>query len=359
MPFLLNEKIRNLTPYDPIQGEYRIRLDANESFLQPDAALQTEIAGIAAGIPLNRYPDPYAQALCNGFAAFYGVDPAHVTAGNGTDELLSLLVQSFLQKGDTLLSFMPDFSMYRFYGALSEVRLLTLEKTAQEQIDADAAIVAAKERQVRMILFSNPCNPTSLLTARETVLRFVRETETLVVADEAYMDFADQSVLDCAAQYDNLIVLRTCSKAIGLAGVRLGFAVANPVLTKALRAAKSPYNVNVLSQAIGAAVFARVDLLRQGIVQIRASRDRLLNGLREMETQFPQYLQIIGGEANFVFCKLHRAQDCFRFLMGKGIIVRCFGEHLRITAGKPEENEEFVQSLREFLNAIVTLETAG
>ncbi len=345
MPFQLNDKIKNLSPYDPITGNYPIRLDANESFLAPDEPTLEAITRAVQGAAFNRYPDPYAGELCRGFAAFYGVDPQLCVAGNGSDELLSLLAQAFLQKGEKLLSFTPDFSMYRFYGTISETEQVVLEKSAALQLDVEAAIQTAAQQDVKLILFSNPCNPTSLGMSRADVLRLVEHTQALVVVDEAYMDFYDQSVLDCVAEYENLVVLRTCSKAIGMASLRLGFAVANETVIRAFRAVKSPYNVNALSQAIGTVVFSEPEKLRKGICSICASRDSLKAGLQAL--QLPQIV-CLGADANFLYCSAQNAEALFAFLMNRGIIIRSFGEHLRITAGKPEENSALLQAVQTF-----------
>ena len=348
MPFELNAKIKNLTPYDPIEGSFRIRLDANESFLAPNAQMMEKIAAAVQDVDFNRYPDARAAELCESFARVYDLNPQHITAANGSDELLSLIVQSFLQKGDTLLTMEPDFSMYRFYGALSEANVVTVKKNADFTPDFEELSAQAKAQNARVILFSNPCNPTSVGVGRESILKLIAETDALVVVDEAYMDFFGNSILDEVPNCDNLIVLRTCSKAIGLASLRLGFAVANPTLTKVLQAVKSPYNVNAVSQAIGVALLEEKTYIQRGVKQIIASRDELLAQMKELCAKIPQQLAVCGADANFLFCRAEKAGEAFRFLMEKGIIVRNIGEFLRITAGRNHENAEVVRELAAF-----------
>jgi len=348
MPFELNAKIKNLTPYDPIEGSFRIRLDANESFLSPNAQMMEKIAAAVQNVDFNRYPDARAAELCGSFAKVYGLNPQHITAANGSDELLSLIVQSFLQKGDTLLTMEPDFSMYRFYGALSEANVITVKKNADFTPDFEELAAQAKAQNARIILFSNPCNPTSVGVGRAAILKLIAETDALVVVDEAYMDFFGDSILNEVPSYDNLIVLRTCSKAIGLASLRLGFAVANPALTKVLHAVKSPYNVNAVSQAIGVALLEEKTYIQRGVKQIIASRDELLAQMQELCGKIPQQLAVCGADANFLFCRAEKAGEAFRFLMERGIIVRHMGEFLRITAGRNHENAEVVRELAAF-----------
>lgn len=345
MAYTLNEKLRGLVPYDPGAGDYPVRLDANESFIAPPAWLREKIAVALAAVPYNRYPDPKAADLCAAFADYYGIDPAHVAAGNGLDEVLFILATCFTQSGDTLVTVAPDFSMYRFYGHLGECRLETYDKGESCAIDPDGLIAFCREKKADMLLFSNPCNPTSLGLTRDQVRRIIRETGCLVVLDEAYMDFSDQSLIQEAADYDNLILLRTCSKMLGLAGLRLGFFVANPVLTGAFRSAKSPYNVNALSQAAGTVVLREKDYLDDCRRRVIASRDALYTGLRPICDRLGW--RMFTPQTNFVFLKPADAQTVYEGLKAAGILVRRMGAFLRITAGSEEENQKLIAALEE------------
>ena len=344
MPFELNEKIKNLMPYDPIAGEYPIRLDANESFLPTSEEERAAIVRAAQEIDLRRYPDHEAKALCLAAGVYYCVKPSLLTAWNGTDEALLLLCGAFLGKGETLLCFETDFSMYHFYAYLSGAQCVKLTKREDFSIDVDLVIASLREHRPAMLLFSNPCNPTSLALLRKDTLRIVEaawETGTLAVVDEAYMDFCDQSLLDSIEKYDNLVILRTCSKAQGLAGLRLGFSAANETVTRALRAVKSPYNVGALTQAVGLALLRQPMRLQESIKALRRQTDALSVALKELG------LPVIGDAANFVF--LTGVGDAFEYLKERGIIVRRFGENLRITAGSEEENRALIANLEQWL----------
>lgn len=339
--YTLAPKAASLTPYDPIAGDYPIRLDANESFLLPTPSDRERMAVSAASAALNRYPDPLATAPCEAFAALYGVSPSLVTAGNGSDELISVILSTFLQKGETVLTLSPDFSMYRFYTGITENPCVVLEKGADLRIDVDRVLSAIAREGARLCIFSNPCNPTSLGLPREEVRRLLRGTDALVVVDEAYMDFYDQSLLPEAASYDNLIVLRTCSKALGLAGLRLGFAVCNERLTGILRAAKSPYNVNAVTQAMATVVLQNPTYRETYVPQLLRSRRELLTGLRALHVG-----TVFESDTNFVLWELPQANRVFEKLKEAGIVVRLFPENrLRVTAGAPEENAALLRAL--------------
>ena len=175
-----------------------------------------------------------------------------------------------------------------------------------------------------------------------------RPTIRLVVLDEAYMDFWDQSLLREAAQYDNLIILRTCSKAIGLAGIRLGFAVANEMLTRVIRSVKSPYNVNSVSQALGCVAFSHPEQLRRNIERLIVSREALYRLFQSLAADFPGKVEIVRPVTNFVWAKCERAGELFDALKRQGIIVRRMGEYLRVTAGRNHENEKAADAIRFF-----------
>ncbi|MDR0883189.1 MAG: histidinol-phosphate aminotransferase family protein [Oscillospiraceae bacterium] len=345
MPFFLNAKVRDLVPYEPIMGDFPVRLDANESFLRPDSVAFEEIARAVEGVAFNRYPDPTAAALTAAFAGYYGIDSTRVTAGNGSDELLSVLLTAFTQQDDKVVTFTPDFSMYGIYATLSGCEHMPLEKK-NGQLD----LSAAQGIRARVVLFSNPCNPTSLTIPAEEIRRFVRSTPALVVLDEAYMDFSDpaNSLLHEVDEYENLIVLRTASKALGMASLRLGFAVTNERLTAVLRAVKSPYNVNAVSQAIGTALYSNRARVRAGIEQIRAERDKLVDLFNLVVRQVPGQLALIGAQANFLFVHCTKADDVVAYLKEQGIIIRQFGDFLRITVGSAEENTLLLAALQEF-----------
>ncbi len=345
MSYTLCDKSAALKPYTPNGGVYRIRLDANESFLLPTDTDREAMGQAIADLDLRRYPDPLATEVCQAFATLYGVDPALVTAGNGSDELISVIMSVFLQKGEKVLTLSPDFSMYRFYTDIAETPCVTLPKNDDLTIDVDKVIQTIRQENMRMFIFSNPCNPTSLGLDREAVRRIVNETEALIVLDEAYMDFWDQSLLSEVEQYENLIILRTASKALGLAAVRLGFAVANKTLTGILRAAKSPYNVNSATQTIAAIALSNPLYKEFYIDLLIESRKQLHDGLsRLVEKGYVK--KVYDSCTNFVLIEVEDAPYFWEELADFGIVVRLFGQNqLRITAGTEAENKEVIAGI--------------
>lgn len=347
--YTLNQKIAELIPYQPITGDYPIRLDANESCYNLPENMLKEIKNAVDTISFNRYPDPYATDLCKAFADYYGIRPENVTAFNGSDELIMILTSTFLMSGETMVTVEPDFSMYRFYASLSEVNTVSAPKNSDLSVNIDTVIDTIQQNHARAVIFSNPCNPTSKGISKEDVLKLLNRVENcLVILDEAYMDFWECSLLNMVNDFDNLLIMRTASKAVGMASVRLGFAVANIKITNALRAVKSPYNVNTVSQTIGTIIYRNKKFLQNRRNTLVSLRKTLYNDLKQLENLYPEKLQIISGSSNFVFVKTDFGKAIFDFLLNKGVAVRYMGEYIRITAGTQDENSIVISLLKEF-----------
>ena len=349
--FQLNDKVKNLTPYEPISGTYEFRLDANESFLTVPKNIENEMVEALKNSALNRYPDPMATKLVEGFSKYFKVNPECVTAGNGSDEIISVIMNAFLQKGDKILTLEPDFSMYRFYAEIAECESVKYQKDDNLDVNIDDAITLANKENVRIVIFSNPCNPTSRIITKDHIRKLINSTDALVVLDEAYMDFAeDESLLGEFENYDNLIILKTCSKALGSAALRLGFAVANKTLTNVIRAVKSPYNVNSVSQALGEVLFAHPDYIDNCIETVVNSRKELYNEILKIKSD--KIEKIYETHTNFVFMKVKNAKQVFEKMKENSIIIRNMGDYLRITAGTKYENEKMLETFKKVLEEV-------
>ncbi len=349
--FQLNSKVKNLIPYEPISGTYEIRLDANESFLTFPKEIENEMVEALKNSALNRYPDPMATKLVKGFADYFKVDADCVTAGNGSDEIISVIMNAFLQKGDKILTLEPDFSMYRFYAEIAECECVKYQKDENLDVSIDDVISLAKSENIRIVIFSNPCNPTSRIVTKDDVRKLINSVDSLVVLDEAYMDFAeDESLLGEFENYDNLIILKTCSKALGSAALRLGFAVANKTLANVIRAVKSPYNVNSVSQALGEVLFSHPEYIDRCIETVVNSRKELYSALKEINSD--KIEKIYETHTNFVFMKVKNAKEVFNKMKDNSIIIRNMGDFLRITAGTEYENAKMLETFKKVLEEV-------
>ena len=347
MNYELNKKIRSLEPYEPISGTYKIRLDANECPDNYPQEIKEQIKSAIDKIDFNRYPDPMATEVVNAFAKYYEINPELVTAGNGSDELIFLIESAFLEKGDKMLVVAPDFSMYKFYSSICEVECDTFIKDDNLDIDVDALINKINSDNIKLVIFSNPCNPTGKGISASEVKKLVNTVNALVIADEAYMDFWDESLIKEVEDYSNLIVFRTASKAIGAASLRLGFAVANKTISKAIKAVKSPYNLNSISQVIGSIIYNQKEYLINRQKTIVRNREKLYNSLVKIsETQ--KDFRVYESCANFVFVKTPVGKELWEYLKANSIVIRYMGDYIRITTGTEQEVYETAKCINEF-----------
>lgn len=349
MNYELNNKIRNLEPYEPISGTYRIRLDANECPCNYPEDIKQQIKDEIDKIDFNRYPDPMATELVNSFSEYYDVKPECVTAGNGSDELIFLIESAFLEKGDKMLVVTPDFSMYKFYSSICEVECDSFIKDDNLDLDVDMLINKINNDNIKLLIFSNPCNPTGRGITAEKARKLVSSVNSLVILDEAYMDFWNQSLINETEKYSNLIVFRTASKLIGSAALRLGFAVANETISRALKAVKSPYNVNSISQSIGKVIYKNKEYLLNRQKTIVRNKEKLYNGLVKIsETQ--KDFKVYESCANFIFVKTPYGKDLWEYLKDNSIVIRYMGNYVRITAGTEQEVEETLNCINEYFS---------
>ena len=332
------ERLSAIKEYIPEDTHYTIRMDANESFISLPSNILDAFSAAVLSLDYNRYPDPFATKVCARMAEYLGVPPDTITAGNGSDELISLLLGVLPGTHKKILMSAPDFAMYQFYAAAAEQEIITYGKDSPDfTLPVSQLLALAKKERPDVLIFSNPCSPTGQLMTREDITELLSALPCTIVVDEAYGDFAGQSVLDLVGQYKNLVVLKTASKAIGLAALRLGFAVTHKENTRVLRKIKSIYNVNTLTQTLGELVLSDTAYLKKAKEQILESCEMLYQGLCKIAERFPGFT-VLKSAANFVFVRPRDAKTMQEALKKDGICVRLMGGYLRITCAKPEEN---------------------
>ncbi|MDR3186716.1 MAG: histidinol-phosphate aminotransferase family protein [Christensenellaceae bacterium] len=344
--YKLEKRLLELVPYEPTLGNFRIRLDANELYTAPQFNAN-ELQNLLSSLQLNRYPDPTCRELNLAFAKRHAIDPALVMSGNGSDELIALIIELFLSDNMSILSLQPDFSMYGFYAYLRRARNISFNKDQNFNIDIDALIQTIKNEKPKIVIFSNPCNPTGKVILAGDVLNIVKNSGCIVVVDEAYMDFSNQSIIREVSSYPNLIVLKTLSKAYGAAALRLGFAVANADITRLLSAAKSPFNINAISQALGREILNNGVITDQRIREVLNLKTSLFDELSQLKTVFGQSFEPIPSVTNFIYVKTDVASQIYDKLKDDGIIIRRLPQNaIRITVGSEYENNELLNTLR-------------
>ena len=330
--------IAALTPYstarDEYEGELGVFLDANESPYENG---------------YNRYPDPHQKALKAQIAAIKGVPAENIFIGNGSDEAIDLVFRVFCEpREDNVVAIAPSYGMYKVAAAINDVEIREVALGEDFSLPTDALLAAADEKTKALFLCS-PNNPTANSFPREELMRLVEEFDGMVVVDEAYIDFAEaKSLVGEIASHPNLIVLQTMSKAWGMAGLRVGLALADSRVVGLMSQVKYPYNINVATLKIVS------DLLTKGIdeevEQIKQQRALVAEALAE----FKFVERVYPSDANFLLVRVADADALYEHLIKDGIIVRnrtrvkgCEG-CLRITIGLKEENVKLIESLKRY-----------
>ncbi|KAJ3153671.1 histidinol-phosphate transaminase [Geranomyces michiganensis] len=381
---IVRPNIWALKPYRCARDDYStgILLDANENThgpaLPPSASTTIATNTTTTTDTLNRYPDPHQTLLKSLLAAHRGLDAASTGffVGVGSDECLDLLVRVFcVPARDKVLVCPPTYGMYGVVAQVNDIGVVAVPLDVeagkfQLQVDKIASAVAA-DAAIKVIFLCHPGNPTGTLLAHDDI-RAVLELDAfngIVVVDEAYIDFCDESasVASWVARYPNLVVTQTLSKAFGLAGIRLGTAITTPEIAQILNNTKAPYNVSTPASALALSALSAGGLatMRAHVASILTQRDALVDKLRSI----PQLGPVIGGcDANFVLVPVLDAQgkpsnalakSVYRAMAEQeGVVVRFRGEELgcegclRITVGTEEENGVLIGKLRGLLVAL-------
>jgi len=329
----IREIVKAFESYKVVEGDYGIWLDKNESPFDLPEEIKDEIFEEVKRIPLNRYPHITADPLREKIAEFLGFEKGNILIGNGSDELISLILKLF--EGDYIVISSPTFGMYDFFAKLEGIDLVDIPLDEKFKLQN----VENYTENAKAIFICSPNNPTCNTQEREKIIS-VLETGAPVILDEAYIEFAKSSNVDLVNEYDNLIVLRTFSKAFGLAGIRVGYAVASEEIINYLLRIKPPFSLNVISMKIAELMLDHYDVIKQNINYIIKERNRIYK-------EFKGY--VYPSEANFLLMKL----NAYEFLLEKGIVVRNLSgrlsNHIRVTIGKREENDELIKALYEFL----------
>ena len=340
--------LREVGPYDAPQLEVAVRLNANESPLPLPASFSDDLAAAVRDLSLNRYPDREMRELREALAARTGHVVEGIWPANGSNEVLTQLLQAYGGPGRSAAVFEPTYVLHRRLSWLTQTAVTERRLDPPFRIgDADLAWLSNAAPEVAFVC--SPNNPTGTLHPIDTIAALAGSTGGLVIVDEAYGDFAGESALPLLADHANVVIVRTFSKSFALAGARIGYVLASPTVVEDLRRVRLPYHLSALTQAAGVTALRHADEAAAGVAAVREQRDRLLEALTGIEgaTVFP-------SEANFVlFQPPGDAKTIWQGLLDRGVLVRDLTEvvpnALRVTAGTPHEVDLFLKSLEEVL----------
>ena len=344
-------------PYDPVDPpevlakrmglpeESIVKLNANEN----PYGSSPKVAEALANAPIHVYPDPLQRSVRAALSAHTGFDESRIVAGAGSGELIDLLIRLFISPGDTLLDCDPTFGMYGFYARLAGANIRLVPRDDSFELDVPAVKEAIDER-TKIIFFTSPNNPTGNLLS-EADARDLLETGLVVVVDEAYHEFAGETLAGLVPEYENLVVLRTLSKWAGLAALRIGYGFMSARLVDHIIDIKPPYNISVAAEAALLASLQDSELLLGNVARLIEERKRLFAKLQELPGIMPW-----PSRANFILCRVEggNAEEIHEGLARSGVFVRrhthkrlkdCF----RVSVGKPEQNDAFLSALGELV----------
>ncbi len=334
-----------------------VKLDANESPYGLPEAQRIALGKALAQIDLNRYPDPNQSRLRELIAAQYGVAQNTLLFGNGSDEIISILIACLAQPrpGQSVAKILfpsPTFSVFHLLAMALGVESCSAPLAEDFSLDLVALRKALEEHAPNIVFFARPNNPTGTLWRGEDVLRLARDyPDVLFVSDEAYGEYSSDSLVHALPQYPNLLIMKTLSK-LGLAGLRIGFAMADASLIAQLNKARAPYNVSTVNQHAACWVLENSsEFLREQCKRVVQERSRVAQALGERAE-----LRVYDSAANLILFRVGTAgqgkgRKCWEFLQRKGVLVRNFegpgplADCLRVTIGTPEENDRFLASL--------------
>ena len=321
-----------------------IKIDANEN---PYGCSPRVNKALAHYPQFNIYPDDGQEKLRKLLAGYAGVDAKYIVAGNGSNQLIDLLIRLLVNPGDEIINCTPTFGIYSFSTRLCNGVLVEIPRDEAFNIDI-ARVKAAITNKTKLIFVANPNNPTGNLTPQKDIIHLL-ETGMPIVVDEAYYEFCRQTILPFMGKYENLIVLRTFSKWAGLAGLRVGYGIFPEAIADFILRIKIPYNVNVAAQVAVAESLKDVAYLMASVQKLIDERQRLFNQLQKIN-----WLTVYPSQSNFILCRVKNrdARDLHEQLQLKGILVRYFDlprikDCIRFSVGKPEHTDALTKTLRE------------
>lgn len=340
--------VRALAPYTLTATVAPIKLNQNESPWDVSEEFKARVLERVSTSDWNRYPDFHPADVLQGLGELHGLTGENVLIGNGSNELIQAMFSATVAKGTVVAIPLPTFSLYKMMIAANEGECIEVPLKDDFTYDLDAWRALADAGEAHLLLCS-PNNPTGSTVSRAFVKELADRTEKLVIIDEAYVHFGKEDLSDLVQSRDNVIVLRTFSKASGLASVRFGYALASKALVPELNKVKLPYNVGVFGLEVARAAIENPRILDEAAGPLIHERTRLQNAFEGMP-----FTRVLHGLANFVVVSTPRAQELFDALFEQGILIRNIGgypmlsDHLRISVGTPKENDTLIAALHEF-----------
>jgi histidinol-phosphate aminotransferase len=349
----IRPEIQALSAYHVPDPGKMIKLDAMENPYSLPEEIKDQWLELLRDVELNRYPDPAAQSLSKQLRTAMEVPTeAKVILGNGSDELIQIILMSVAEKDRVVLSVEPSFVMYKMIATYTDMEYVGVPLNDDFSLNEAALLNAIEVQEPAVVFLAYPNNPTGNLFDEGVIEKVIKTAPGLVVIDEAYHAFAEKSYMSNIMDHDNLVVMRTVSK-LGLAGLRLGLLAGSEAWLNEFDKVRLPYNINVLTQATAEFALAHKDIFDQQTAEIRQERTELFKVLGRIDA-----LEVFPSSANFILFRTPRgrADQIFAGLKEQGVLIKNLNpaggplqDCLRVTVGKPEENAAFLAALKSIL----------
>ena len=352
---LLKESVRQLTPYQVSPETPRIKLDANENNWLA-GRFQPALKELLDTLPLHQYPDTDCLALRHKLALMNQVVPGQVITGVGSDQIIAWIVQAFVEKGDRVQMMDPTFAMYEINAQMAGAEPVKVPLGEGFTFQPDRFLEAAKISIPKVVFLTNPNNPTGGAISADDMAYMVEELSRIpciIAVDEAYYEFHGETMAPFLNRHPRMIVLRTLSKAYGLAGVRAGYALGSEHMINALARVKPPYHMSSLDQLAALVCLEQAEEVKPLLDSVIHWREHIRECLLEMDTREP--LEVFPSQANFLLARTPAASDLMQALKQEGIFVRGYGSEgpladcLRVTIGTEKENRQLLDVVRNVL----------
>ena len=340
-----------LIPYDAKEIRVDINMSANENPYNMPRELQERLSSHLSRFQFNRYPDATAPRLRDLIAEANGLDVDNVLVANGGDEIIMNLFLTWGGKGRKFMNFPPTFAMYENDAQVTGTEIVSIPRTANFDLDEDAIMERVAENDIDLVIIANPNNPTGNLVSESFLMDMLKATDALVCVDEAYFEFSRATVRPLLDRFDNLVILRTFSKAFSLAALRVGYMIASPEIVDTFKKVRQPYSVSAFSQWAAQVVFRDRALFENAIEELVFERDKLMEAMREIAG-----VTVFDSESNFILFRVAHASRVWRELYHEySILIRDVSREeglddcLRVSVGTPSQNQAFLKALREIV----------
>jgi len=328
-----------------------LKLNFNENLFLPRQKLVDLMKEVAEECDLRLYPQEEEQKLRYAIGDYLQLQQGCIATGNSSDEVMDRIARLFLEKGESALTFAPTFSVFKLGVKYQGAQYIAIPLKNNFRIDIEAMFAAFKP-ETKLLYLCSPNNPTGNQLELEEVEALIEEFPGIVMVDEAYGEYADYSVIPLINKYENLVVLKTFSKAFGLAGLRLGYAVANSSLANAINKTPAPYAISTITLTMGRKLLENVGIMKEAVAALKSERTKLTHSLNEISGT-----QAFNSQTNFVLFNLSKPYEAaYQHMLRRGLIIKRLGKLLnyenclRTTVGLPDMNAKLLNALTEYLS---------